>query len=62
MNNSLIYLKLAKQLTRDRSAEGDTQSRRQRGRAAGGSVGRRLVSLVTAGTPERSGRLHQCNP
>ena len=37
MNNSLIYLKLAKQLTRDRSAEGDTRSRRQRGRAAGDS-------------------------
>ena len=35
MNNSLIYLKLAKQLTRDRAAEGDTRSRRQRGRSSG---------------------------
>jgi hypothetical protein len=35
MMNSLIYLKLAKQLTRERTPEGDTRARRQRGRSTG---------------------------
>ena len=35
MMNSLIYLRLAKQLSRDRATESDTRARRQRGRADG---------------------------
>ena len=37
MNNSLIYLRLAKQLSRDRAKEQDTRARRQRGRGNGSS-------------------------
>ena len=37
MMNSLIYLRLAKHLSRDRTAEPDTRARRQRGRSDGSS-------------------------